>query len=111
MFLAFWLQKKTLEIDTTKLVSFFKDIIKRNQKPFFDNVASKELKLWKVDIFLEEGMIHLRARKYLGTIFNVVDLNKGKFCAKHKQSEMIDIFFYNDYRILFMIVNFNTNGL
>ena len=39
-----------VEIDTTKLVSFFKDVIKENQKPFFDNIAPKELKLWKVDI-------------------------------------------------------------
>jgi hypothetical protein len=43
-----------VEIDTTKLVSFFKDVIKENQKPFFDNVAPKELKLWKVNISLEE---------------------------------------------------------
>ncbi|CAB4426988.1 unnamed protein product [Rhizophagus irregularis] len=36
----------TVEIDTTKLVSFFRDVIKENQKPFSDNVAPKELKLW-----------------------------------------------------------------
>ncbi|UZO21285.1 uncharacterized protein OCT59_013682 [Rhizophagus irregularis] len=65
---------------------------KENQKPFFDYVASKELKLLKVDISLEEGMIHLRARKCLSVVFNVVDSDKGKFCAKHKQPEMIDTF-------------------
>ncbi|POG63825.1 hypothetical protein GLOIN_2v1484355 [Rhizophagus irregularis DAOM 181602=DAOM 197198] len=61
-----------VEIDTMKLVSFFKDVIKENQKPFFDNVASKELKLLKVNISLEEGMIHLRARKCLCVVFNVL---------------------------------------
>ncbi|CAB5392896.1 unnamed protein product [Rhizophagus irregularis] len=61
-----------VEIDTMKLVSFFKDVLKENQKPFFNNVASKELKLLKVNISLEEGMIHLRARKCLGVVFNVL---------------------------------------
>ena len=35
-------------------MALLKDVIKENQKPFFDNVAPKELKLWKVDISLEE---------------------------------------------------------
>src|SRR5688572_21895514 len=43
-----------VEIDTTKLAIFFKKVIKENQKPFFDNVAPNELKLWKVDISLEK---------------------------------------------------------
>ena len=46
---------------------------------------------------MKEGMIHLRVRKCLEpgcntrAVFNVVGSDKGKFCAKHKQSEMIDI--------------------
>ena len=40
-----------VEIDTTKLVSFFRDAIKEK---IDDNVKAKDLKLWKVDISLEE---------------------------------------------------------
>ncbi|GBB96955.1 hypothetical protein RclHR1_02880021 [Rhizophagus clarus] len=45
-----------VDIDTNKVktVGHLKDVIKENQKPFFDNVAPKVLKLWKVDISLEE---------------------------------------------------------
>ena len=40
-----------VEIDTTKLVSFFRDAIKEK---IDDNVKAKDLKLWKVDISFEE---------------------------------------------------------
>ncbi|CAG8825143.1 20910_t:CDS:2, partial [Gigaspora margarita] len=40
-----------VEIDTTKLVSFFRDAIKEK---IDNNVRAKDLKLWKVDISLEE---------------------------------------------------------
>ena len=40
-----------VEIDTTKLVSFFKDAIKEK---IDDNVKAKDLKLQRVDISLEE---------------------------------------------------------
>ncbi|PKK59397.1 hypothetical protein RhiirC2_295841 [Rhizophagus irregularis] len=40
-----------VEIDTTKLVSFFRDAIKEK---IDDNVKAKDLKLWKVDISLEK---------------------------------------------------------
>ncbi|PKC58919.1 hypothetical protein RhiirA1_445617 [Rhizophagus irregularis] len=49
---------------------------------------------------MKDGMIHLRVRKCLEpgcttrAVFNVVGLDKGKFCAKrakHKKPEMIDI--------------------
>ena len=43
-----------VKVNKTETVSELKDAIKENQKPFFDNVAPKELKLWKVDISLEE---------------------------------------------------------
>ena len=43
-----------VDIDNNKTVNRLKDAIKENQKPFFDNIAPKELKLWKVDISLEE---------------------------------------------------------
>src|SRR4051794_28282679 len=43
-----------IKVNKTETVSELKDAIKDNQKPFFDNVAPKELKLWKVDISLEE---------------------------------------------------------
>ncbi|PKK55649.1 hypothetical protein RhiirC2_858940 [Rhizophagus irregularis] len=43
-----------VKVNKTEAVSELKDVIKENQKPFFDNVAPKELKLWKVDISLEE---------------------------------------------------------
>ncbi|GBB93553.1 hypothetical protein RclHR1_21950006 [Rhizophagus clarus] len=44
--------EKVLELDDR--ISKLKDAIKENQKPFFDNIAPKELKLWKVDISLKE---------------------------------------------------------
>ncbi|CAG8819876.1 44726_t:CDS:2 [Gigaspora margarita] len=40
-----------VEIDITKLVSFFRDAIKEKIN---DNIKAKDLKLWKVDISLEE---------------------------------------------------------
>ncbi|GBC08874.1 hypothetical protein RclHR1_08450002 [Rhizophagus clarus] len=43
-----------VDIDNNKTINRLKDAIKENQKPFFDNIASKELKLWKVDISLKE---------------------------------------------------------
>jgi hypothetical protein len=43
-----------VEIDTTKLVSFFRDAIKEKNTQAFANVDAKDLKLWKVDISLEE---------------------------------------------------------
>ena len=43
-----------VEIDTTKLVSFFKDAIKEKNTQAFANVDAKDIKLWKVDISLEE---------------------------------------------------------
>ncbi|RIA95469.1 hypothetical protein C1645_816707 [Glomus cerebriforme] len=43
-----------VEIDTTKLVSFLRMLLRRIKSLFFDNIAPKELKLWKVDISLEE---------------------------------------------------------
>ena len=43
-----------VEIDTTKLVSFFKDAIKEKKAPEFDTFATDKLKLWKVDISLEK---------------------------------------------------------
>ena len=45
-----------VDIDTNKVktVGHLRDAIKENQKPFFDNIAPKELKLWKVDISLKE---------------------------------------------------------
>ncbi|GBC10285.1 hypothetical protein RclHR1_00950022 [Rhizophagus clarus] len=43
-----------VDIDNNKTVNRLKDAIKENQKPFFDNIAPKELKLWKVDISLKE---------------------------------------------------------
>ena len=43
-----------VEIDTTKLVSFFKDAIKEKKQNDFANVDADKLKLWKVDISLEE---------------------------------------------------------
>ncbi|PKY45512.1 hypothetical protein RhiirA4_460118 [Rhizophagus irregularis] len=70
-----------VEIDTMKLVSFSRTLLRRTKSLFSITLLPK-------------------------------NSNKGKLCAKHKQQqpEMIDIF-YNDYKILFMIVNFNTNGL
>ncbi|CAJ0831719.1 17832_t:CDS:2 [Entrophospora sp. SA101] len=38
----------------TKTVSELKQVIKNSQKPFFNNVAVKNLKLWKVDISFDE---------------------------------------------------------
>jgi len=37
----------SVDIDTNKVktIGYLKDAIKENQKPFFDNVAPKELKL------------------------------------------------------------------
>jgi hypothetical protein len=43
-----------VEIDTTKLVSFFRDAIKEKKQNDFANVDADKLKLWKVDISLEE---------------------------------------------------------
>ena len=43
-----------VEIDTTKLVSFFRDAIKEKNTQAFANVDAKDIKLWKVDISLEE---------------------------------------------------------
>src|ERR1051325_10638924 len=43
-----------IKIDTTKLVSFFKDAIKEKKAPEFDNFATDKLKLWKVDTSFEE---------------------------------------------------------
>ncbi|CAH1768329.1 11467_t:CDS:2, partial [Entrophospora sp. SA101] len=43
-----------IEIDKTKTVSELKQVIKNSQKPFFNNVAVKNLKLWKVDISFDE---------------------------------------------------------
>ncbi|CAG8729434.1 8420_t:CDS:2, partial [Funneliformis mosseae] len=43
-----------VEIDTMKLVSFFRNAIKEKKAPEFDNFATDKLKLWKVDISLEE---------------------------------------------------------
>jgi hypothetical protein len=43
-----------VEIDTTKLVSFFRDVIKEKNTQAFANVDVKDIKLWKVDISLEE---------------------------------------------------------
>ncbi|GBB91834.1 hypothetical protein RclHR1_19240001 [Rhizophagus clarus] len=43
-----------VDIDNNKTVNRLKDAIKENQKLFFDNIAPKELKLWKVDISLKE---------------------------------------------------------
>ena len=34
-----------VDIDNNKTVNRLKDTIKENQKPFFDNIAPKELKL------------------------------------------------------------------
>src|SRR5947208_1024163 len=39
-----------IRIYKTKKVSELKQLIKNNQMPFFDNVAAKDLKVWKVDI-------------------------------------------------------------
>ena len=36
-----------VDIDNNKTVNRLKDAIKENQNPFFDNIAPKELKLWK----------------------------------------------------------------
>ncbi|RIA99584.1 hypothetical protein C1645_854100 [Glomus cerebriforme] len=43
-----------VEIDTMKLVSFFRDAIKKKNTQVFVNVDVKDLKLWKVDISFEE---------------------------------------------------------
>ena len=43
-----------VEINTTKLVSFFRDAIKEKNTQAFANVDVKDIKLWKVDISLEE---------------------------------------------------------
>ena len=43
-----------VKVNKTEAVSELRDAIKENQKPFFDNIAPKELKLWKVDISLEK---------------------------------------------------------
>ena len=43
-----------VKINKTEAVSELKDTIKEKQKPFFDNVAPKDIKLWKVDISLKE---------------------------------------------------------
>ena len=43
-----------VEIDTTKLISFFKKAIKEELHPKFENVSPNDIKLWKVDIPLEE---------------------------------------------------------
>ncbi|EXX72530.1 hypothetical protein RirG_068450 [Rhizophagus irregularis DAOM 197198w] len=43
-----------VEIDTTKLVSFFRDTIKEKNTQAFANVDAKGIKLWKVDISLKE---------------------------------------------------------
>jgi hypothetical protein len=40
-----------IEIDTAKLISFFRDIIKEK---IDNNIKAKDLKLWKVNIFFEE---------------------------------------------------------
>ncbi len=39
-----------IEIDSNKSISYLKEIIKESQKPFFDNVPTKDIKLWKVEI-------------------------------------------------------------
>ncbi|PKK58023.1 hypothetical protein RhiirC2_857969 [Rhizophagus irregularis] len=43
-----------VEIDTTKLVSFFRNVIKEKNTQAFANVDAKDIKLWKVDISLDE---------------------------------------------------------
>ena len=39
-----------VDIDREKLVSHLKEVIKESQKPFFDSVPTKDIKLWKVTI-------------------------------------------------------------
>ena len=39
-----------VDIDREKLVSHLKEAIKESQKPFFDSVPTKDIKLWKVPI-------------------------------------------------------------
>src|SRR5579871_3949213 len=39
-----------VDIDSGKLVSHLKYAIKESQKPFFDSIPTKDIKLWKVEI-------------------------------------------------------------
>src|ERR1044072_2008141 len=43
-----------IEINSTKAVSELKEAIKKKKAPDFDNFTADKLKLWKVDISLEE---------------------------------------------------------
>ncbi|GBB87627.1 hypothetical protein RclHR1_01410010 [Rhizophagus clarus] len=42
-------------IDKNSLVGDLKDVIKAKQKPFFDSIPTKDIKLWKVKIPDEHG--------------------------------------------------------
>jgi hypothetical protein len=39
-----------VDIDREKLVSHLKEVIKESQKPFFDSIPTKDIKLWKKEI-------------------------------------------------------------
>src|SRR6266480_1229243 len=39
-----------VDIDREKLVSHLKEAIKESQKPFFDSIPTKDIKLWNVKI-------------------------------------------------------------
>nr|CAG8589745.1 13370_t:CDS:2 [Entrophospora candida] len=49
-----YIQSFNVEIDKTKTVGELKQVIKNEQEPFFDNVAARDLELWKVDISFDE---------------------------------------------------------
>ncbi|GES99464.1 hypothetical protein GLOIN_2v811958 [Rhizophagus clarus] len=39
-----------VDINSGKLVSHLKEVIKENQKPFSDSIPTKDIKLWKAEI-------------------------------------------------------------
>ena len=84
-----------VEIDTTKLVSFFKDATKEKNAQAFANVDAKDIKLWKVDISFEEENEKL---KLVNTKINVnikeelegVELKPLSKISKHFPSQPAD---------------------
>ena len=74
-----------VEIDTTKLVSFFKDAIKEKKQNDFANVDADKLKLWKVDISLEEE------NKKLNLVNTKINVNIKKDLGDEKLPPLLKI--------------------
>ncbi|KAF0412228.1 crinkler family protein [Gigaspora margarita] len=84
-----------VEIDTTKLVSFFKKAIKEELRPKFEKLSPNDIKLWRVEISLEEENEKL---KLVNTKTNVnikeelegVELKSLSKISKHFTSQPAD---------------------